>query len=95
MIKSEYKVNKRDFFNKKNTILKRLIIRTLKAYTLIGFSLDEENNTVTCKVKFNKGGFIREHPKRFATYYYTTDIPDNELEINLSLHVTIVEPDPS
>jgi hypothetical protein len=90
MIKSEYKINKRDFNKKRRSILKNKIIRTLKAYTLRDFSVDEENNTVKCKISVSKYGIVKELDKQYTVIYYTTDIPDNDLEVMLKLHATTV-----
>lgn len=88
MIKSEFKVNRRDFIKKRRILLKKKIIRTLKAYTLRDFNVDEENNTVTCKISVSKYGIVKELDKQYLIYYYTSEIPDNELEVMLSIHVT-------
>lgn len=91
MIKSEHIINKRDFVKRKKVILKRKIIKMLKAYTLRGFSVDEENNTVVCRMSVNRSGMIKEFSKQFTIYYYTKEIPDNSLETTLVLHATTVD----
>lgn len=95
MITREFKVNKREFMSKKNTVIKQKTIATMKAYTLKGFSLDEKNNVATCKVNIKKQGAIVQLPSTYFIYYYTEQIPDNESEIKLNLHISTVSLDAS
>lgn len=95
MIRSEFTINKTDFITKKKSVLKQKIIRTLKAYTLQELVFDEDENTVTCKISVQKYGMVKKMDKLFTTFYYTEDIPDNELESTLVLHITTVAIDPA
>ncbi len=89
MIKSDYTVNKRDFTKAKRSVLKRTIIKMLKAYTLREFTVDDDTNTVTCKISMRKDGIVREFAKLFTIVFQLVEIPDNDQDITLRLHVSI------
>ena len=95
MIKGEFTANRLDFLKRKRTTLKTKIIKTLKAYTLNEFKIDELNNLVTCKIKISKYGIIKQLSSTYFIYYHIEEIPDNEFDVSLKLHITTVSPDPT
>lgn len=88
MISTEFTVNKRDFLTKKHTILKEKIRTILRAYTLRDFNVDEAENTITCRMRVERMGVIKEIPKLFSIIYQPMDIPDNINDIRIKLYVT-------
>lgn len=89
MIKSDAIISKRDFAKKKRSVLKTKIIKMLKAYTLREFVVDDDTNTVMCKITLRRDGVVRELPKLFTIVFQLIDIQDNEEEAILRLYVSI------
>lgn len=89
MIKSDFIVDKRDFVKKKRSMLKTKIINMLKAYTLREFAVNDDTNTVTCKISIRRDGVVREFPKTFTVVFQLIDIADNDEEATLRLHVSM------
>ena len=89
MIKNDFNIPRRDFTKKKRSILKTRIIKMLKAYTLRDFLVDDDTNTVTCKISVKRDGVIREFLKQFTIVFQLVDIPDNEEDAILRLYATM------
>ena len=89
MLKSEYTINRREYHRKKKTILKKKLVHTLKAYAITNIELNEELNTLTCNMTVKKDGATRKFPKPITVVYQTVAIPDDDINCELKLFISI------
>lgn len=88
MIKNEYKISKRDFLSKRNTVLKEKLKNLTKARTIRNLEIDDLTNSYVFNITQERAGLKMEIPFKFFGKYETIDISGDTRMIQLRLYVT-------
>lgn len=88
MIKTEYRINKRDFLSKRNTVLKEKLKNLTKARTIRNLEIDDLTNSYVFNITQERGGIKMEIPFKFSGKYEIMDISGDTRMIQLKLYVT-------
>lgn len=88
MVLKDFKISKKVFKKRKLTTINHKLRVLMKCYTIVGFDVDEDENTFTFKKTHKINGLIMNDPKDYSGSFEVDDIDDENVNLRLIVEET-------
>lgn len=83
MVLKDFKINRRTFRRRKLSTLQHKLRVIMKCYTIVGFELDEEEQSFTFKKTHKINGLKMDDPKDYAGRFEIEDFDEDNITLRL------------
>jgi hypothetical protein len=83
MVVKGFKINKRTFKKRKLSTLQHKLRVIMKCYTIIGFDLNDEEQTFTFKKTHKINGLRMDDPKDYSGRFEIEELDDDNINLKL------------
>jgi hypothetical protein len=83
MVLKDFKIERRTFKRRKLSTIQHKLRVLMKCYTVVGFDLDDEEQTFTFKKTHRINGLKMDDPKEYSGRFELTDLDDDNVNLRL------------
>jgi hypothetical protein len=83
MVSKGFKINKKTFKRRKSSTIQHKLRVIMKCYTIVGFELNDDEQTFTFKKTHKINGLKMNDPKEHSGRFEIEDLDDDDISLKL------------